>query len=133
MKKLKQLLLYLIIVTGNSFGQTIIDPVENSYFIIRRKSPSVILPIDFGGGSVKGFAGMKITLNSSGKLLNSELIKLKLSGAINLSYQMGREQKNDTIRHYEAFLKKCVSQIKIVKTDNRKPPKVNTITFLLRF
>lgn len=133
MKKIKRLLLFLIIVSSNSFGQTIIDPVENPYFIISRKSLSVVLPKELGGKSVKGFAGMTIILNSSGKLLSSELKKLKLSGSINLSYQTGQEQKTDTIRKYEAFLKKCVSQIRIVKTDNRKPPKVNNITFIIRF
>jgi hypothetical protein len=133
MKKLKLLTLSVMIITTSSFGQTIIDPVEAPYFVISRESPYVILSKALGGKSVKGFAGMTITLNSSGKLLSTELKKLKLSGNVTLSYQSGQEQKTDIIRKYEAFFKKCVSQIKIVKTDSRKPPKVNNITFIIRF
>lgn len=135
MKKIKLLTLLVMITNTSSFsfGQTIIDPVSPPYFVISRESPYVILSKALGGKSVKGFAGMTIALNSSGKLLSTELKKLKLSGKVTLSYQSGQEQKNDTIRKYEAFLKKCVSQIKIVKTDNRKPPKINNITFIIRF
>ncbi len=133
MKEIKLLTLLVMIITTNSFGQTIIDPVETPYFIISREKPNVVLPKALGGKSVKGFAGMTIILNSSGKLLSTELKKLKLSGKVTLSYQSGQEQKTDIIQKYEAFLKKCVSQIKIVKTDSRKPPKVNNITFIVRF
>ena len=116
MKKIKILTLLVTIININSFGQTIIDPVEAPYFVISRNSPYVLLSKALGGKTVKGFAGITITLNSSGKLLRSELKKLKLSGKVTLSYQSNQEQKNDTVRKYEAFLKKCVSQIKIVKT-----------------
>ena len=133
MKKIKILTLLVTIININSFGQTIIDPIEAPYFVISRNSPYVLLSKALGGKTVKGFAGITITLNSSGKLLRSELKKLKLSGKVTLSYQSNQEQKNDTVRKYEAFLKKCVSQIKIVKTDNRKPPKINNITFVVRF
>ena len=116
MKKIKILTLLVTIININSFGQTIIDPVEAPYFVISRNSPYVLLSKALGGKTVKGFAGITITLNSSGKLLRSELKKLKLSGKVTLSYQLDQEPKTDIIRKYEAFLKKCVSQIKIVKT-----------------
>lgn len=135
MKKIKLLTLLIlgIIISINSFGQTIIDPIEAPYFVISRESPYLILSKALGGKSVKGFAGMTISLNSSGKILSTELKKLKLSGKVTLSYQSGQEQKTDIIRKYEAFLKKCVSRIKIVKTDSRKPPEINNITFIVRF
>jgi hypothetical protein len=133
MKKIKQLILLVMIINTNSFGQTIIDPVEAPYFVISRQSPYVILSKELGGKSVKGFAGITITLDSSGRLLRTEVKKLKLSGKVTLSYQSGQEQKTDIIRKYESFLKKCVSRIKIVKTDNRKPPEINNITFIVRF
>lgn len=133
MKKIKLLILIVIITNTNSVGQAIIDPTLTPYFVLDRESPFIVLPNTLGGKNVMGFAGMTITLNSSGEILNIELKKLKLSGKVTLSYQSSQGQKNNTVRKYEAFLKKCVSQLKIIKTDNRKPPKVNNITFIVRF
>jgi hypothetical protein len=132
---IKSSLIFILIMTIciNSFGQEIIDPVEVPYFVINRKSANVVLPKTLGGRGVKGFAGITISVNSSGRLLSTEIKKLKLSGKVNLSYQLGQDVKNDTIQRYEAFLKKCVSEIKIIKTDKRKPPKINNITFIIRF
>lgn len=116
-----------------SFAQTIIDPVDIPFFVINRKTASVSLPKDLGGKDVKGFAGLTITVDSSGKVRSTEIKKLKLSGKLNVSYQSGYDNKSDIVIKYETFLKKYGSKIKIVKTDKRKPPKVNTITFLVRF
>ena len=68
-----------MIINSDFLGQTIIDPVEIPYFVIERESPYVVLSKELGGKSVRGFAGITITLNSSGKLLSTELKKLKLS------------------------------------------------------
>jgi hypothetical protein len=133
MKKIKLLIVLVMIINMYASGQEIIDPVEIPYFVIDRKSPNVVLPKTLGGKAVKGFARIMITLDSSGKLLRTEVKKLKLTGKVNLSYQLGQEKKTFTIRKYETFLKKCVAQIRIVKTDNRKTPLINNITFIIRF
>jgi hypothetical protein len=133
MKKLNVLFLLVMIINSNLFGQTVAEPIEVPYFVVSRESTHVNLTKELGGKYVKGFAGIKITLNSSGKLLNTEVVKLKLSGKLTLSYQLGHEQKTKIVREYEVFLKKCVSQIKIIKTDDRKPPNLNNITFIIRF
>jgi hypothetical protein len=126
-------ILIMFALNVNSFAQTIIDPVDVPYFVIKRKTASVQLPESLGGKYTKGFAGVTIVIDSLGKLQSTEMEKLQLSGRLNLSYQLGQNIKNDTISKYETFLKKCVSKIKIVKTDKRKPPKISTITFLVRF
>ena len=97
----------IMIISINSFGQEIIDPVEIPYFVISRKNANVILPKMLGGKGVKGFAGITISVNPLGKILSTEIRKLKLSGNVNLSYQLGQDVKNDTIQRYEAFKKMC--------------------------
>lgn len=126
-------ILILFSLTVNSFAQTIVDPVDIPYFVIKRKTASVRLPESLGGKDTKGFAGITIVIDSLGNLQSTEMQKLKLSGRLNISYQLGQNIKNDTIYEYEAFLKKYVSSIKIVKTDKRKPPIFSTIIFLVRF
>lgn len=135
--KLTNSKLYLTIVltmfvSFNLYAQSITDPVYVPYFVIKRKTPNVRLPESLGGRDVKGFAGVTITVNSLGELKSTEIKKLKLSGKVNLSYQSGNS-KNDTVLKYEAFLQKCVTKIKIIKTDKRKPPAISTITFLVKF
>lgn len=121
-----------MVVSFNLCAQAITDPVDVPYFVIKRKTSNVRLPESLGGKDVKGFAGVTLTINSLGELKSTEIKKLKLSGKVNLSYQSG-DSKNDTVLKYEAFLKKCVAKIKIIKTDARKPPAISTITFLVRF
>lgn len=133
MKKIKSLILLVFLISTSITGQTITEPVDNPYFILNRKSSYVPLPKELGGKSVKGFAGLTITLDSRGKFIKADLKKLKLSGKINISYQSGYNKKNKTITKYETYLKECASKIKITKTDKRQPPEVNYITFIVRF
>ncbi|GLU54956.1 hypothetical protein Dfri01_44170 [Dyadobacter frigoris] len=134
MIQLKLFIAFILLTTNiNSFGQTITDPIDVPYFVIKRKTANVLLPESLGGKSVKGFAGITIAVNSLGKVQHSEMVKLKLSGKVNLSYQPGQDVKSDTVLKFETFILKNVSKIKIIKTDKRKPPKLSTITFLVRF
>lgn len=126
-------MIIMLILSVNSFAQKVVDPVDVPYFVIKRKAAKIHLPDNLGGKDTKGFAGITIFIDSLGKLQSTEIEKLKLVGKLNLSYQLGQNVKNDTIFKYETFLKKCVSKIKIIKTDKRKPPEISTITFLVRF
>ncbi|MEA5403413.1 hypothetical protein VB776_10830 [Arcicella sp. DC2W] len=116
----------------SSVGQTIVCPTEIPFYIIQRKSPYITLPDSLGGKDVKGFAGFKITLYS-GKLKQITMLKLKLSGKVNISYSEGNDLKDSIINKYEVFLKRCVHDVEIVKTDKRKAPKIYNIMFLSRF
>lgn len=125
--------LLILSTSVNSLGQTIVDPVDVPYFVIKRNSSNVYLPKRLGGKKVKGFAGIKIVVNSLGTLQSSEMEKLKLSGKINLSYQSGIDVKNDTILKFEEYFLNCISKIEIIKTDNRDPPEFSIIRFIIRF
>lgn len=122
-----------LFISLNSIGQKIIDPVERPYFVINRKSAYVIMPDSLGGGNTKGFAGIRLILDSKGHLIKVDFLKLKVSGKINISYQPGYAIKTAKVAKYEAFFKNYATKVKVVKTDKRKPPKVNTITFIVRF
>ena len=123
----------VITLNLNSFGQIIIDPINNPFFVIKRKTANIKLPKSLGGDKVRGFAGMSIILDSLGKIQSAEVLKLNLSGIVNTSYQKYEDLKSDTVVKYEHFFKNYAYSIKIIKVDKRKPPQNNKITFLFRF
>jgi len=91
------------------------------------------MPDSLGGKDIKGFAGVRLKLDSNGRMLKVDFLKLNVSGKINISYRLGYNIKTATIDQYEAFFLNYARKTKIVKTDKRKPPKFNTITYILRF
>lgn len=121
------------------FGQSkidttaITDPVALPYFVIHRKSPYVSMPDSLGSKQVNGFAGVKLVLDSKGGVKRVEILRLQVSGKTNISYEPRLHRKTVTIAKYESFLKKYAAKIKVIKTDRRNPPRINTIIFVIRF
>lgn len=133
MKNFVIVLIFYLAGFNCSFSQELIEPIDYPYFVLSRSNEYVSIPKELGGKNVKGFAGIEIIIDSTGRIVDTKLIALKLSGKVDLYYQNERDKKNEIINKFEAFIKKYTSNLKIIKVDKRKPPKLNRILFLIRF
>ena len=111
-------LIFLSSFTQLCFAQapeTIVDPVEASAFILKRRKECILLPDSLKGKAVEGFAIVKVSVSKSSKHSFECILKLKISdtGVFDLVYNAvdsntGNKLSTVAITPYYQLIKKYV-------------------------
>lgn len=129
---MKLLLITLFILTNASCLYAQLDPVDPVSFNVTRKNPYAILPDSLGATKVKGFAVVKIGLDTRGRIKNFRLLKLKLAGYEKIDYFF-RKKLTNRVERYIPFLQQYVNKLTFKKNSLVKPPDISYLSYMIRF
>ena len=120
-------------------SDTIIDQFpEKPPFNIKR--PSNKLPDSLGGNSCNGYVALKVNMNDKGKILDYEIVSLKVKNNQNeylINYlETGKMKNNDyppEVRRYTNWVSEYLHKMVIEPKLNVEIEKINRLSFIIQF